>query len=140
MDNTICYLNTDLDLVCSDDLTELANAFDAAGSPPLHVTKGDDGKWYASFETDEQHAEPAENISQMLSIIESLTDPLRSLWTRCTVREFNLGYDCGDEPWAFNQSLSADLLGRLAAIGASLRITLYPDREGDAEKDSVMRA
>lgn len=139
MDNTICYLNTDLDLVCSEDLTELANAFDAAGSPPLHVTMGDDEKWYASFETDEQHSEPAENISQMLSIIESLNDPLRSLWTRCTVREFNIGYDCGNEPWAFNQALSADLLERIAVVGASLRITLYPDREGDAVKDSVER-
>ena len=48
---------------------------------------------------------------------------------QCTTREFNLGYDCGAEPWAFNQGLSSELLGRIAAVGASLRLTIYPDRE-----------
>ena len=35
-------------------------------------------------------------------------------------------------PWAFNQGLSSGLLGRVAAVGASLRITLYPSREQSA--------
>lgn len=129
MDNTICYLNTDLDLVCSEDLTDIANAFDVAGAYPLHVTKGDDGTWSATFETHEHHDEPDPTIAQMLAIVESLVEPLRSVWWRCTVREFNVGYDCGAEPWAFNQALSPDVLGRMAAVGTSLRITLYPDRE-----------
>jgi hypothetical protein len=42
---------------------------------------------------------------------------------------FNIGYDCGAEPWAFNQGLTAELLGRMAATGASLRITLYPGHD-----------
>ena len=129
MDNTICYLNTDLDLTCTDDLTELANAFQVGGVPPVHVTKGDDGLCYATFESDVQHAEPEPNIAQMLAIVESLAEPLRCLWARCTRREFNVGYDCGAEPWAFNQGLSATILGRIAAAGASLRVTLYPDRD-----------
>jgi hypothetical protein len=136
MDNTIRYLNTDLDLVCSNDLTELANAFDVRGAFPLHVTKEGDGKWYATFETNKPHTEPEPNISQMLAIIESLAEPHRSLWMRCTLREFNIGYDCGAEPWAFNQGLSTDLLGRIAAVGASLRITLYPDRDGVVSEKS----
>jgi hypothetical protein len=126
MGNAIKYLNTDLDLVCPEDLTELADALEAMGVTPLHVARGDDGKWYGTFETDEQHAEPESNIAQMLAVVESLDGPLRSVWGRCTLREFNVGYDCGGEPWAFNQGLSAGLLGRMAAVGASLRITLYP--------------
>ena len=23
-------------------------------------------------------------------------------WTHCELTGFNIGYDCGDEPWAFN--------------------------------------
>jgi len=134
MNNTICYLNTDLDLICGDDLTELANAFEIAGAYLLHVTRADDGKWYATIETDQQFAEPDPNISQLLQIIESLAEPLRSLWLSCTKREFNIGYDCGDEPWSFNQGLSNDLLRRLANVGASLRITLYPDRDEGVPK------
>jgi hypothetical protein len=129
VDGVISYLNTDLDLTSADDLTALAAAFEAAGVPPLHVTKGEDGRWYACFETDEQHTEPAPNIAAMLAAVESLAPPLRSDWAGCSRREFNIGYDCGLEPWAFNQGLSADLLGRMAAAGTSLRVTLYPDRE-----------
>lgn len=128
MDNTIHYLNTDLDFTCADDLTGLSNAFEARGTFPLHVTKVDDGQWRATFETNAQHDEPESNIAEMLANVESLVEPLRSVWDRCTRKEFNIGYDCGAEPWEFNQGLSTVLLGRIAAARASLRITLYPDR------------
>jgi len=125
----ITYLNTDLDLTSADDLTALAAEFEAAGVSPLHVTLGEGGLWYACFETDEQHAEPESNIAAMLAVVESLAPPLRAVWTGCSRREFNVGYDCGLEPWAFNQELSAGLLGRMAAACAALRVTLYPDRD-----------
>ena len=128
-DGIISYLNTDLDLTSADDLTALSAAFESAGVSPLHVERGDDGLWHATFETDEQHAEPESNIAGMLAAVELLGEPLRSVWAGCTQREFNIGYDCGAEPWAFNQGLSSALLGRMAAAGASLRLTLYPHRE-----------
>ena len=135
MDGKISYLNTDLDLTSSDNLTELAAALEAAGLLSLHVTQSDDGSWHATFETRDLHTriEPEGDIAGMLVIVESLTEPLRSVWSRCTRREFNIGYDCGDEPWAFNQGLSCALLGRIATVGGSLRVTLYPDRESHAE-------
>ena len=129
MDGIITYLNTDLDLTSADDLTALAAEFEAARVRPLHVTHGEDGLWYACFETDEQHVEPESNIAAVLAVVESLAPPVRAVWAGCSRREFNVGYDCGLEPWAFNQELSAKLLGRMAAAGASLRVTLYPDRE-----------
>jgi len=128
---TICYLNTDLDVTSSNDLTALAAVFESRGVFPLHVTCGDDGLWYATFETLDQHIEPEPNIAAILSIAESLVEPHRSVWVGCTRREFNIAYDCGAEPWAFNQGLSCGLLGRIAGVGASLRFTLYPDREQD---------
>jgi hypothetical protein len=85
--------------------------------------------WYATFETDEHFDEPEPNIAAIVSVFESLAAPLRFTWDNCGLRKVNLGYDCGDEPWAFNQGLSAELLGRIAAVGAPLRLTLYPDRE-----------
>lgn len=129
MDHSICYLNTDLDLTSADDLTALATAFEVEGIPPLHLTHAADGLWHATFETSVQFAEPEPNIAAMLTVIESLAQQLRTVWNRCTQREFNIGYDCGGEPWAFNQGLSAELLGRMGAASTSLRLTLYPDRE-----------
>jgi hypothetical protein len=128
VDGVIGYLNTDLDLTSADELTALAAAFAAAGVFPLHVTRGEDGQWYACFETEEQHSGPEPNIAAMLAAIEALTPPLRCVWAGCLRREFNIGYDCGLEPWAFNQGLSAELLGRMAVVGASLRVTLYPEQ------------
>ena len=130
MDSTIHYLNTDLDLTSSEDLTALAAVFESRGLICLFVGRGDgeDRAWRARFETDDQFAEPEPNIAAMVAVVELLGEPERRIWHDCTQREFNIGYDCGDEPWAFNQGLSSALLGRVSAIGGSLRWTLFPDR------------
>lgn len=132
MNHRICYLNTDLDVSSATDLNALAVALESKGVLPLHVTRHHSGLWTAPFETGDDHQEPEANILVMLDAIESLTVPNRSAWQNCTRREFNIGYDCGDEPWAFNQGLSRELLGRIAAVGTSLRWTIYPDRNGHA--------
>ncbi len=138
MDGKIQYLNTDLDLIGPEDLTPLAEALAARGvralSPP---TGADDGPWYCTLEIDEPvigiEDEPENTIRVMLSAIEAVLAPegnaaAAELWPACTLREFNIGYDCGDEPWAFNQGLSNDTLRRIAACGGTLRWTVYPDR------------
>ena len=136
MDGKIEYLNTDLDLASAVELTGLAEALKAKALFPLHVTKADDGLWYAKFETEKNYDEPEKTIKEMITAIEALEEPLSSIWFRCSQREFNIGYDCGTEPWAFEQGLTSELLGRIAALGASLRFTLYPDREGSAQPDA----
>lgn len=126
MKREIHYLNTDLDLVAEHDLAALATALDSRGVFPLHVTQGDNRMWYARLETEEQYTQPEPNIIALLSVIESLDDRTLELLSACTSREFNIGYDCGDEPWAFNNQLTSETLARMAALGISLRITLYP--------------
>lgn len=128
MHDTIEYLNTDLVLTAPQCLTGLAESLSLHGLWTLAVVQGEDGLWHASFETDTQFSEPEPNIAAMLTAIEQLDNAEKEIWADCYLREFNMGYDCGAEPWAFNQGLSNLLLARLAAAGASLRWTLYPDR------------
>jgi hypothetical protein len=128
----IQYLNTDLDLVAPISLTPLISHFESAEVRPLAPTLGDDGNWYVTFETVEPFDEPDRNIVAMLCAIESASGEARTCWDSCTKREFNVGYDCGDEPWSFNQGLSNETLRRMADCGATFRITLYPFREGTA--------
>jgi hypothetical protein len=128
VDNRITYLNCDLVLQSPHDISTLAALFQNCDMKLLHVTHGDDTNWYATIEPDDFYDEPAKSIDALLTVIEALPQPLKNDWLNCSPREFNIGYDCGDEPWAFNQSLSTDLLGRMAKIGGTLRITLYPDR------------
>lgn len=132
----IQYLNTDLDLVAPVSLAPLACALEARQVVPLHVTQGDDGQWYATLETDEQFNDPEHSIARMLDAIESLPDHARALWDKCTKRDFNIGYDCGVEPWAFSQGLAKHTLRRLAATGASVSITLYPYTDDSTTRNS----
>ncbi len=137
MNTKTCYLNTDLDLTSADDLTELVKVLEASRIPPLHVGRGKDGIWYATFETEDHYEEPEVNIESMIEVVESLSEHLQSIWLGCLCREFNIGYDCGNEPWAFNQRLSSHLLARISAVGASLRITLYPLEQNKEAKQGA---
>jgi hypothetical protein len=124
----IQYLNTDLDLASERDLTELAAALTDDTVFPLSVTHGENGLWYATFEIEGDSPEPETTIRVLLTAIERLSPSLREAWNQCSLREFNIGYDCGQVPWAFNQGLSAELLGRMVAARTTLRITIYPER------------
>jgi len=131
-------LNTDLDLVLEHDPTALVAAMEAGGIRSLSgVRRGNDGLFYPIFETRVDYDEPDQNIAAMLDVIEGLVEPLRESWARCLSREFNIGYDCGLEPWAFNQQLSTAVLGRIAAAGATLQITIYPDRKDKSPKEEA---
>lgn len=67
-------------------------------------------------------------IASLLDAIESLPGEAHDLWTHCTLREFNIGYDWGAEPWAFNNGLTNGTLARMVRVGAALRITMDPER------------
>lgn len=122
----IRYLNTDLDLVCDLDPAILAAEIKSRGLS-VCVTAGDDGLFYALCE-DSNDVEPEPNIIHLLDAVDALSVAGREIWNRCSKREFNIGYDCGDEPWCFNQGISNQVLRRIADCGASFSITLYPYR------------
>ena len=124
----IGYLNTDLDLRAAKDLAPLAAALEALGVHPLFPPSNEGAESCVTLETDDYHREPETTMTAMLAAIESLDGEAGAAWEACTLREFNIGYDCGDRPWAFNTGLSNRTLRRLAAAGATLRITLYPQR------------
>lgn len=126
----IRYLNTDLELESPDELSGLAAVLQSRGLFALHVERAEDGLWRAAFETAQQHTAAQPNIEALLTVIESLDGAERSVWTACTARDLDIGYDCAAEPWgAFQDAIASELLARIARVGASLRITIYP--EGD---------
>lgn len=125
----ITYLNTDLILKSKENLRELALELKASGFLVLGVSQDEAGLWHASFETDEVFTNPEDNIHAMLGILDKLDSHLSKVWYSCEEREFNIGFDCGLEPWAFNEGLSLELLMDLVKHGGSLRITIYPERE-----------
>lgn len=124
------YLNTDLVLTAARDLRVLTNELAAGGLCVLAVQEGGNGLWYSTLETSDciGDREPENTIRELLDAIEGINGDAQELWQECSQREFNIGYDCGDEPWAFNNGLSNSTLERTARVGATLRITIYPHR------------
>lgn len=135
MKREIHYLNTDLDLVAPSDLAALAAALTLRGLLVLQAGPQEDGSWAGRFEADETFAAPDANIAALCSAIERLDAANQALWQSCTTREFNIGYDSGEKPWAFHQSIGPATLARIAALGASLRITIYPESSGESRDD-----
>lgn len=131
MEATTRYCTTDLDLYSADDLTALAAAFEMRGFMLARpVTQFSDGEWFCGFSTGGGlYDEPEPHLAAILTVIERLDSPARSAWAGCSRRLFDIGYDCGLAPFAFRQDISAETLVRLAAVGATLRITLYADPE-----------
>ena len=124
----IHYLNTDLDLVSANELTALTAALESRGLYSLHMAHAANGLWRASFETETQHVEPDANIVGICEVLEGLEGQMADALKECTLREFNIGYDCGSEPHSFSHELSLATLRRIVDVGATLRITLYrPD-------------
>jgi hypothetical protein len=122
----ISYLNTDLELRASTEISPLLNFLESQGISALYVDRDEREIWVASLETDQAFTDPATNITAMLKVIEQLEGNLLELWRSLTCREFNIGYCCGDKPSAFSQAVPSDILDRVAQLGAGLRITLYP--------------
>ena len=126
---SIKYLNTDLDVEVRGGLPILTAAFQAQQRMyEVSAFDAGDGNGRANFESRSIGRDPETAIGEMLDVIEQLDGAALAVWKACTLRDFNIGYGCGDEPWGFHQRLSAALLQRIAAVGASVSVTIYPVR------------
>lgn len=70
---------------------------------------------------------------QFLAIIEGFPDAALAVWRGCTSRSFSYGFDGGSNSAALDMTIAADLLLRIAQIGADIGITVYPHRDPDAD-------
>ena len=120
------YLNTDLDIESQIDLGPLSGELARRKWVVLHSGQHDDGVWRASFEhLWNSEAGPEQAIAGMLDVIERLPPPLKSLWTACGKRDFNVGIQAERRPHAFSHTFSNELLARVASAEASITIMLY---------------
>lgn len=125
----ITYLNTDLDIEVSSGLPMLSAALLACGKLyEVASFEGDGAPSRASFECSGHARTPEAAIAEMLGVIEQLDGAAGAVWQACSLKEFNIGYACGEEPSAFSQRLSPALLQRIAAVAASVSVTIYPSK------------
>lgn len=118
------YINTDLLLESEADVSALVAYFNTANCFDLYVSEDRRSAGFESNITADE-ATPAQTISALLDAIQLLEGDLLERWRACTVRELDIGFNCGTQPYAMNHKLPADLLKRVAEAGLTLVITHY---------------
>lgn len=133
------YCNIDLDLASAQPLDTLTTALENAELHRINEWKDDAGHEYQGWEVNGllDFEGPAPAIELLLAAIEGLSENARAIWNACESRAFDIGYNCGEEPWGFHQEVPVELLARMAALNISLRLTLYPEHPpGHKKKQS----
>jgi hypothetical protein len=120
------YLNTDL-VIVGENLKLLDQAFREAGLSPLGIIPDEPGVFNMGYETGHQYNDPQPNIEAFLSVLERLDGVALQIWNACEHREFDIGYECSSSQRKIKHSLSPELLRRVMALNAALKITVYGD-------------
>jgi len=120
------YLNTDLELTSSENLSALAAFLQKKRWSVHHNDWLSEGCWLSTFEHSLGHrGGPDEAARLMLKALEHLPETLMPSWTGCSARNFNIGYQSGAGGRPIEQTLSNEVLKRIAAIGGSITVTIY---------------
>lgn len=130
---TTKYLNTDLEIESKSDLSRIVEEF---GEDVMVLHHGEmRGYQHASFEIGGSSAGADELINSFCLLVEQLPEEVREIWNGCCSRAFDVGYESGSAPQNFKSEIRASTIQRVAEIGASIVITIYPVSEDDAVED-----
>ena len=123
----IRYLNTDLDIESKSDLSRIVEEF---GEDVITLHHGERrGYQHASFEIsiayDNTDADGV--INSFCRLVEQMPKEVREIWDGCVSRVFDIGYESGSSPQNFRSEIRASTIKRVAEIGASVVVTIYPE-------------
>ena len=65
-------------------------------------------------------------VSAFCDLIEDLSPLAKEVWSQCVKRELDIGFEGGDSKFIFEGRIENKTLARVAEIGASVEITIYP--------------
>jgi hypothetical protein len=118
------YLNVDLEIESENELSGIVQEF---GEDVAVLYCGEvRGYQHASFEIPANRAGADETINHFCALVEGLTKEAREIWEGCCSRVLDVGYQSGTSPRNFRSEIRASTIQRVAAIGASIVITIYP--------------
>lgn len=123
------YLNTDLELESKSDLSKIVEEFGEDVSVLHHGEMR--GYQHASFEITGASTDADDTINSFCLLVESLPEAVREVWDGCCSRIFDIGYESGASP-NFHSEIRAATIQRVADIGASIVITIYPETQEPA--------
>lgn len=121
----IHYLNTDLDLLSAKELSPLVQAF-AGEAFCLYCGEEGSRHFRATFEMNGLVNSPDIIMQHFCFLAESLEGEARALWDGSFKKVFDIGYEGGVDHASYTDEIRVDTLKRVVALGACIRITVYP--------------
>lgn len=118
----ITFLTVDLDIESTVDIEPLVREWGDRIS--VHRLEKVNGLYYGSFET--SYSGENEIISEYVDLVFRLSPAAKAVWDNAEGRVFDFGYESGHSPNNFHSYISADSINKLASIGGSIVITIYP--------------
>ncbi len=127
------FLNVDLEIESHKKLQPIVTAF----GDDVHILYCGEAHKHqlATFEASGICTDEADSLINFFCVlVEGLDDEAVSIWNSAFRKEFNIGYQSGLEPSHFESNIRNSTLKRIADLGASIKITIYPPRPFDDEK------
>ncbi len=125
--NEIRFLNVDLEIEASEDLQPL---IDDLGEDVSVLHHGDNGSGFnfVSFEVKPSGARDIDGIiAEFCYFIENLSSDTKMIWDKSHSKKFDAGFQSGDFPRSYKTEIRGDTMQRIAKIGASIVVTIYPE-------------
>lgn len=122
------FLNVDLEIEGPEPLDYLCSEFADLGAYNLHHSKTSGG-FLACFECElagSENCDPNAIISRFCEMIEQFDEEAIRLWKNSFRRTFDLGYEVDTAKDSFQSDLKANTIQRIAKLGASVALTIYP--------------
>jgi hypothetical protein len=130
------FLNIDVELKSALDMAPLAKHLEKS-MYVLQCEPFEDGHSLRMEPLIERrlNADAKACTEHMLSALERLPAQLQTLLRSCATRVFDYGFDGGLEDNPLSIDLSPTQLERIAALGATVRMTVYPYRSAVADEN-----
>lgn len=121
-----CFLNVDLDIESKYDISPIVKDFGdkvfILNDEPYY-----EGSHNLSVELTDSlcQQDPEGLILDYIELIKNFSDDAKDAWNRAHKKSFDLGYECGFQPYSINNELSNSTINAVASVGASVIFTLY---------------
>jgi hypothetical protein len=113
------FLNVDLDLR-GDELEELLRYL-GPSVVVMHQTAHE-----LALELSSRVSDPLdETLAKWIELLQSLPEPGRAIWNRCSLRSMNIGIQSAEQPYSALFAISSLRVSQLASLQAEIVVTVY---------------
>lgn len=120
----IQYLNTDLDIKSQADISPIIKAF--GNKVYVLHQENKEGYYCASLEINDRVIDANLTAEYFCHLVDRLPDHIRTIWDNCDERILDMGYESGKLPNYYRSELKLSTIQKIAEVGMSIAITIYP--------------